>query len=366
MLDSENIMGTGTHVLPETHKHNDLNDFSLFDFGVQEEPLFYNFNGEYVQAEKRKAVIRSDTGDFIGNHSKRYKTVPHIDLYKIYTDKLKEDDVSKGNLEIVDSTWDNGAKAKRTIHFLDHKTKVKEGDDVCLRTDIFNSIDGSWAFQTFTGAFRSLCLNTLVFGGQRFYHEYKKHTSGLNVHSAVSKISETLNMYTNHGEKFKKWTTTEISDMDAVRLLANTICKKENKAVSTLADLDKVGYVKAILRSDTGEALNNDLPELDTKLYKQQRYDTKLVNTNLCDYLLHRFNEEKLSNGSTLWGLYNAVTHWSTHTDETFERENSKGKLVEVSMGRKGSQKANVQKEREISVRNMLDSQDWLQLQMVA
>ena len=173
-------------------------------------------------------------------------------------------------------------------------------------------------------------------------------------------------MYTNHGEKFKKWTTTEISDMDAVRLLANTICKKENKAVSTLADLDKVGYVKAILRSDTGEALNNDLPELDTKLYKQQRYDTKLVNTNLCDYLLHRFNEEKLSNGSTLWGLYNAVTHWSTHTDETFERENSKGKLVEVSMGRKGSQKANVQKEREISVRNMLDSQDWLQLQMVA
>ena len=90
------------------------------------------------------------------------------------------------------------------------------------------------------------------------------------------------------------------------------------------------------------------------------------MNTNLCNYLLHIFNEEKFRNGSTLWGLYNAVTHWSTHTDATFERENSKGKLVEVSMGRKGSQKANVQKEREISVRNMLDSQDWLELQMVA
>ena len=32
MLDSNNIMGTGTHVLPETHKHNDLNDFSLFKY----------------------------------------------------------------------------------------------------------------------------------------------------------------------------------------------------------------------------------------------------------------------------------------------------------------------------------------------
>ena len=78
--------------------------------------------------------------------------------------------------------------------------------------------------------------------------------------------------------------------------------------------------------------------------------------------MLYRFDKEKQSLGSTLWSLYNAVTHWSTHTDESYEKINDKGKVIEISMGRKGSQKANVQKEREISVRNMLDSQHWQEL----
>jgi hypothetical protein len=68
--------------------------------------------------------------------------------------------------------------------------------------------------------------------------------------------------------------------------------------------------------------------------------------------------------GKTLWALYNAVTHWSTHTDETYEAMNDKGELKEISMGRKGSQKANVQKEREIKVREMLDSPYWKQLEV--
>ena len=60
--------------------------------------------------------------------------------------------------------------------------------------------------------------------------------------------------------------------------------------------------------------------------------------------------------------MYNAVTHWSTHTDENYEKINDKGKVIEISMGRKGSQKANVQKDREIAVRNMLDSHHWQEL----
>ena len=63
--------------------------------------------------------------------------------------------------------------------------------------------------------------------------------------------------------------------------------------------------------------------------------------------------------------MYNAVTHWSTHTDETWESVNKNGKVIELSTGRKGSQKANVQKEREIAVRNMLDSQQWQSLETV-
>jgi len=344
MLDTENVMGTGTHILPETHKHKDLTDFSLFDFGVQEVPLHYHYYDKtkdrevLLTAEKRKAVIRSDTGDFIGNHSTKYKTIPHIDLYKPYTDKLLDSKLKLGNVEVIDQTWDGGAKARRTIHFLDHKAEVGTGDKVALRTDIFNSLDGAWAFQTFTGAFRSLCLNTLVFGGQKFYHEHRKHTSGLNINSALSKITGTLDMFTNQADEFNKWNTTKITDEDVVKLLANTICYKPSKTVETIKDLD------------------------DNQAVSHGVIDSKNVNTRLSDYLLYRFDKEKQSLGSTLWSLYNAVTHWSTHTDESYEKINDKGKVIEISMGRKGSQKANVQKDREIAVRNMLDSQQWQEL----
>ena len=171
MLDTT-IMGTGTHDLPETKIHNNLNDLSLFDFGVEEVPLHYYFEskdingtsvGTEMKAEGKKAIIRSDTGEFIGNHSERYKTVPHYSLYKKHSEKLfSNKNIDCDNVDIIDATWDNGAKARRTIHFKEHNYKVKEGDIVQLRTDIFNSLDGSWAFQTFTGAYRSLCLNTLV------------------------------------------------------------------------------------------------------------------------------------------------------------------------------------------------------------
>ena len=341
MLDTE-IMGTGTHILPETHKHNNLKDFSLFDFGIQETKLFYEFKGERREAKKRKGIIRSDTGDIMGDHSLKYKTIPHIDLYKKHTDKLLDSNLGGGALEVIDQTWDSGAKARRTIHFLDHKTEIKDKDNICLRSDIFNSIDGSWAFQTFTGAFRSLCLNTLVFGGQKFYHERRKHTSGLNVNSALSKISNTLDIYTNQSDKFKAWNNTVLNDKDVVRLLANTICYKPSKTVETIQDLDE------------NQAVNHGV------------IDTKNVNTRLSDYLLYRYEEERSSLGSTLWALYNAVTHWSTHTDESYEKINDKGKVIEISMGRKGSQKANVQKDREIAVRNMLDSKHFVALESMA
>jgi len=94
--------------------------------------------------------------------------------------------------------------------------------------------------------------------------------------------------------------------------------------------------------------------------------DTKLVNTRLSDYLLYRYEQEQASLGKTIWALYNALTHWSTHTDESYESVNDKGELKSISMGRKGSQKANVQKDREILVRNALDSQAWQTLESLA
>ena len=340
MLDSINtndVMGTSTHILPETHVHKNLFDLSLFDFDVKEVPLHYYFknnDGVEIQhtAPKKKAIIRSDTGEFIGNHSERYKTVPHYSLYKKHAEKVQEV-MPSANLEIIDQSWDNGAKARRTIHFLDHSTTVRDGDVVNLRSDIFNSLDGAWAFQTYTGAYRSLCLNTLVFGGQSMYQEKRKHTGGLSISGALGKVSNSLDVFANQSEKFKLWSNIKLEDKTVANMLGNTLCHKKSKTIE-LQD------------TETGAI------------------DLRNINTRLSDYLLYRYEQEQGKLGKTLWALYNAVTHWSTHTDESYEKVNDKGNVVEIAMGRKGSSKANVQKEREIAVRDMLDSRYWQELEV--
>ena len=49
--------------------------------------------------------------------------------------------------------------------------------------------------------------------------------------------------------------------------------------------------------------------------------------------MLGLFDEEKKELGSTLWGCYNALTHWSTHTDYKVERYNEETKKLETING---------------------------------
>ena len=103
--------------------------------------------------------------------------------------------------------------------------------------------------------------------------------------------------------------------------------------------------------------------------YLIQAYETESnIKTiiKLNDYLMHRFQQEKESLGNTLYAVYNAVTHWSTHTNETFERQNKKGEFVEASTTRANSNVANVQIAREQKVREVLDSEQWKELELVA
>ena len=43
------------------------------------------------------------------------------------------------------------------------------------------------AFQVFSGAYRDLCRNTLVFGGQKAYHQQAKHTRNLSTTALMTK-----------------------------------------------------------------------------------------------------------------------------------------------------------------------------------
>ena len=71
------------------NEHKNIDDFSLFDFAIEEIPLEYTWKGEKRKAENRRIIVRGDNGNFLGDVGRRYKLVPHKEMVKDFTKQLK-------------------------------------------------------------------------------------------------------------------------------------------------------------------------------------------------------------------------------------------------------------------------------------
>jgi hypothetical protein len=87
----------------------------------------------------------------------------------------------------------------------------------------------------------------------------------------------------------------------------------------------------------------------------------RVPNKTLIDYLCQVYDKETEGKG-TLWGAYNALTHWSTHTNRTYQ--NSDGRICRTST--KDAKVHVIQNKRSNLVRSLLSSNDWIGLECVA
>ena len=258
--------------------------------------------------------------------SSTYKLVPHHELFHEQAKILGQSDLPLENITVKDQLYKGGLQAHRTIFFHDLETTVSNNKDKVLsRIDIFNSCDMSWSFQVFSGAYRDLCRNTLVFGGQKAYHQQAKHTRNLSTTALMTKASIGLEFWNNQKETMLNWRAKDMSLEQFGQILKQTICKKKSKSAE----------------------LNLTNPVNETKL----------------NYLLDRFEKETPDLGKTMWAGYNALTHWSTHTDETIEKEID-NKLVKIRSGKSTADKPSVQRTRNDEVRTVIECDAWKELEI--
>lgn len=250
---------------------------------------------------------------------KSYNLVPHDVLFATQADMLMSSDLpAGGNVEVCDRLFDGGLKAHRTVYFHDLKADIGRSDDVVrCRMDIFNSVDMSWAFQVFSGAYRDLCRNTQVFGGMKAYQQKKKHTRNLSPEALIGKAAMGLSMWDGQVETMQRWRNARLNEQQFSDILASTICGK------------------------TGASQDNG--------------HGKPVNEKKLNYLLHRYREELPELGASMWAGYNALTHWSTHVDATWEDEDGKTRQT----GRNGASLHNVRRQRSDAVRSVVESPVW-------
>ena len=312
------------------YRHNNLDDIDLFaDLGsVEPMPLFAEIpfghkTGAMEKIDNYRALINKQNGNILNCRpiSNTYHLVNHDELFKKQADLLKDNsDLPTNNVTVLDRVYDDGRRASRSIHFNDLKVDIGNNDGVTCRLDVFNSVDMSWAFQVFSGAYRDLCRNTQVFGGEKSYQQKHLHTSNLDTTALLNNAQTSLKTWHDNRDTMLNWKNTPVTDKKFATFLADTLCKVEH------------GRGAKLIASSEHK-----------------------VNQKLLNYLTHIFQKESQDCGSNLWSAYNSLTHWSTHTDDTYTDVNGK----DQTMGETKSRHT-VSVLRQQKVRDLLSSDAWV------
>lgn len=324
-------------------KHNDIHNLSQFDYDVvpMELKIPDPVNpGEFCNnAINKQVLIRKGkdgvASSIVGVPSDKYKSQNTYEILSKYNEVLS-DNLDCSDVTVTDQVLDGGRKARRSIVFNKYQFEVTENEKIALKLDLFNSFDGSWPWFSAFGALNFVCMNGLV-SGQFAMVITKKHTTGFSLNSEIAKISNAAQMFKNDAQKFQKWSSKKVSWNEVSEVVKQTLAKKP----------------KSFKARALNEPDGHSEPVLEYILRESAR---------LCNGSVRSARQEP-----TVWDVYNAATHWSTHNKELrlkkVDPSARKSQLdYEVTDIRKNAGVHNVNREREIKVANMLISQPWQQM----
>ena len=229
-----------------------------------------------VPSTMARALVRTDTGAVLGIHGSKYKPINHADA----VDKIMEGAVafaSENGLPTpaVDYKMaDNGAKLRGELLFKDVVIEPQKDDIIHFRISFFNSYDQSWAFQSIPDGLRLWCLNGCTMPVTTARARFK-HTTHVSIDGVAKNMSNGLKAFTSLQGVYQQWAEKGIAYWCVEQFLKKTICK-------------------TFQRSQTHNSVN---------MFRLEE-------------LLKQYDRESKTLGHTKWALYNALTYWSTHTDQ--------------------------------------------------
>ena len=125
------------------------------------------FDGQGRAIPGHKAIMRQDTGDVLAVHSDKYAMVPYEEHFEIFERAIAESSLKAGDMRIATDFQDNGARIYRQYLFPQHTmmldTRAAQRP-IALRIYMFDSYDGSTAWQGRAGFFDFVCANSAIYG----------------------------------------------------------------------------------------------------------------------------------------------------------------------------------------------------------
>ena len=220
-----------------------------------------------VPQNMARAIVRTDTNEVLGVHGSKYKAIKHDDVVNSVFDAVNSSGISKDYDHKIE-IFDNGAKMRGIINFNDLVIVPAVDDYVKFQVKFFNSYDGSWAFQQQAVGIRMWCINTCT-TADTVANTWAKHTTNVNVKGSAAKIQAGLNAFFNTKGQYQQWMQTKTNDTFVETFFKYVVCRTTNKT--------------------------------STVKWNERQLDTLMS---------HWYTENK-------WALYNALTAWATHTNES-------------------------------------------------
>ena len=258
----------------------DSNGYGDADFETETRNLFYlPFNsgkpvmGDDLYPAEKKAIIRTDTLETLGFIGPKYKVVSHREAIDKVRAIIHRSDLDKSDIKESISIANNGSRCIVGYTLPNEVIETPDGDTAALSFLCTNSYDGFMAFLISVGAEQTACHNGQIFtaGASTIYKS--RHTGQLNIDRGARIVSKGLEVLNEENDKWLAWYHTPCGSVTASNLFVD------------------------ITKADPEEPMKTK-----SYAYLMDVYDTHYRTGNL-------------------WGVYNALTDWATHSKPA--RDNS-------------------------------------------
>ena len=226
-----------------------------------------------VPPSMQKAIVRTDTGAVLGTHGGAYQMITHTEVVDKMEQAARNSERLTRDFTHTQQVFENGAKMRGTIAFNDLVIEPQVGDYIKFHVDYTNSYDGAWSIMIKAEGYRLWCSNGCA-SPKALSFNRNKHTSGFSLQGTQAKINNAINGFFDSKGIWQEYATQPVSQLEAETFLKDTLCKRNT----------------------------------NTSMVK--------VNETKLDKLMGLYNNESIKLGQNKWALYNALTYWSSHTED--------------------------------------------------
>ncbi len=189
------------------------------------EPLPAGFNRNY-DVIVRMPLKNIEAEIPVGIVSKQYSLIQHRTLLQ---EAIKAMEIAKIHPDEVSAELDiteYGERMRLGLIFpKQFNMKMAEGDEMGLRLECFNSVEGSMKFMSVIGWLRFICSNGLIVGVADSYYK-SRHNQAMELNDIVTVLNGGIAATTNERKMFHKWRNSPVSESKLKKWTDEHLAKK--------------------------------------------------------------------------------------------------------------------------------------------